>query len=169
MKKTRVVWFALGLLAVLSVRPALAGDTSVGVRLEFVGGPCLSAVIGQRLGPNGVVKLAVGGFPGIILRLQANVAFVPERDRAFFGTGGVGYNRYYRGRASGRGLMEFHAGVGHSWRSGSNAVLAPELGVIYIPTSVNPWILDIWKSNGGSGPKLPIVPYGAFEILRNSE
>ncbi len=169
MKPLKVVLFVVGMLAVAFSSPASAGDTSVGVRLEFVGGPCISGVVSQRLGTNTVLKFAVGGFPGIILRLQANLAFAPDRDGTFFGTGGVGYNRYYRGQANGHGLVELHSGVGYSWRAGSSAVIAPEAGLLYIPTSANPWIVDVWKSNGGTGPKLPLVPYGGVDVLHNAE
>ena len=167
MKTIRLVQFLAGAVTAFVALAAAAGDTSVGLRLGFVGGPCLSAVVAQRVGPNTVVKVAVGGFPGIILRVQANVAMLPEdKERGFFGTGGIGYNRYYRGQADGHGLTELHAGLGHFWRTGGDLLLAPEAGLLYVPTSLSPWVKDIWNKEGKVGPRLPIVPYAGIDLLR---
>lgn len=60
---------------------ASASDASAGLRLSIGGGPLLSPVVDQRLSPETRVNFAVGGFPGIILGIEANVRLIPEKKK----------------------------------------------------------------------------------------
>lgn len=152
-------------LFLISTSHCFSSDTSIGFRLGFMGGPSFSAVMDHHLNDNMAINFAVGGFPGIILRLEANVRCIPMKRNTVYYSGGVGYNRFYRGQADGKGMTEFHAGAGYRWTLKQNAFFGLDGGLIYIPIGINKWMGDMNKEGKDDSKMLPIVPYVGFEIM----
>ncbi len=142
----------------------LAADTGVGLQIEFVGGPCFAVVVENHFSRMAGVRFSVGGFPGIILRAESEVRFSAPRRRAAVFLVGAGYNRFFRGRANGKGLTEFHLGGGYRWTLKEKFRIGLNGGLLYAPTVLNPWFKETFKEEGDL---LPVVPFVGIETLWN--
>ena len=149
----------------ISTSHCLSSDTSIGLRLGFMGGPSFSAAMDHHLNDSMAINFGVGGFPGIILRLEANVRIIQMKPNTVYYSAGVGYNRFYRGQADGKGMTEFHVGVGYRWTLKQNVFFDLDGGLIYVPIGINKWMSDINKEGKDNLEMLPIVPYVGFEIM----
>ena len=167
MRKIVVAWVVGAVLGSFFSGRALGQSqaTVLGVRLEFLGGPCLELVLGKRLSDDVVLRAAVGGFPGVILRVTADVSFASPAKGVTYG-GGIGYNRYYRGRATGRGLVELHGGLGYRWWRAPGSALDLTGGLVWIPLGLNPWYRQLFREKTRGRVPLPIVSYLSVEFDR---
>jgi hypothetical protein len=152
-------------ILLISTSHCFSSNTSLGFRLEFMGGPSFSVVMDNRLNNNIAINISVGGFPAIILRLEANVRLASTKRNIVYYSGGIGYNHFYRGQADGKGLTEFHAGAGYRWVRKQNAFFALDGGLIYIPIGINKWMCDMSKERKGYSKMPPFVPYVGVETM----
>ncbi len=153
--------FFVSMICIVLVAAASASETSAGLRFSFSGGPMLSLVIDQRLGPNMRVDFAVGGFPGILLNLEANLRFIPEMQETFYFGGGIGCRRIYRGRGAGETLKELHSVVGYHYET-NHAFFSGQVGVLYAPQSINAWTSALSDNPG----IIIMAPFANIEALR---
>ena len=153
--------FFASMIYIVLVAAATASDTSAGLRFSLSGGPVLSLVVDQRLSPDVRVNFAVGGFPGVILRLEANLRIIPDKKKTIYYGGGFGYWRIYRGRGDGKSVKEFHGNIGYQFAAKDHLLFGGDVGLLYAPLSLNRWMTDL----SDNPDMIPIVPVANIEAL----
>jgi len=156
----RICPFFVSMICIVLVAAASASDTIAGLRFTFSGGPMLSLVVDQRLSQDMRVNFAVGGFPGIILGVEANIRIAPKKRKAIIYGGGMGWRRFYRGRGDGKSLKLFQGFVGYQFESPAKWLYSGDVGLVYVPRSLNRWMDDLFDNDS-----IPIVPYLSVETL----
>lgn len=149
------IWLAvwLGLLC--------ARGAELGVGLDVAGGPLVVVVAGLDVNERWAMEGSVGGFPGIILRAEWNVRRVLARRRPSYVEGGVGCLWFFRGRGDGESIRDLHVNVGiaRPWRGGFE--VRADIGLLWVPVSVNPWIEKEFPDVA-----VPVVPAIGVKIVR---
>ena len=129
----RICPFFVSMICIVLVAAASASDTIAGLRFTFSGGPMLSLVVDQRLSQDMRVNFAVGG---------------------------MGWRRFYRGRGDGKSLKLFQGFVGYQFESPAKWLYSGDVGLVYVPRSLNRWMDDLFDNDS-----IPIVPYLSVETL----
>jgi len=153
-------YFLFSFVFLIALYATTHADTSAGLRFTFSGGPMLSLVVDQRLTQDMHVNFAVGGFPGIILGVEANIRIAPKKQKTITYGGGMGWRRFYRGRGDGKSLKLFQGFVGYQFESPAKWLYSGDVGLVYVPRSLNRWMDDLFDNDS-----IPIVPYLSVETL----
>ena len=143
----------------LVISPVNVMAIGIGLKTEIAGGPVLSVVGMTTLHNKLSLNLSVGGFPGIILRVEPNLRLSTEKKWLSYIQGGIGYWRGFRGKAENKNLVDIHFNAGISKSLSSSLILSADIGLIYVPHWINPaFIREL------SGV-IPIVPMISLEIV----
>ena len=146
-------------LLLLTINTAQAGDTGIGVKVGFSGGPCFSVLGNLKLDDTSSLNLSMGGFPGIILRVESNYRYTIIKQWAPFMQGGIGYWRFFRGRGDGQGITDLHLDFGISRSITSAFDISANIGVLYVPAFINPWFREEFSDG------IALVPTMGIEII----
>ncbi|MCK5243508.1 hypothetical protein KAR34_13755 [bacterium] len=147
------------LLLLLTINTAQAGDAGIGVKMGFSGGPCFSAVGELELDDTSSLNLSIGGFPGIILRVESNYRYTIIKKWSPFIQAGIGYWEFFRGRGEGQGIIDLHLDFGISKSITPAFDISANIGIIYIPAFINPWFKEEFSDG------IAMVPAISFEII----
>lgn len=151
--------FIIAYLLLLTINTAQAGDTGIGVKVGFSGGPCFSALGNLKLNETSSLNLSLGGFPGIILRVESNYRYTIIKKWSPFMQGGIGYWRFFRGRGEGQGITDLHLDFGISRSITPAFDISGNIGILYVPAFINPWFKEEFSDG------IAIVPAIGFEII----
>ncbi|MCK5218252.1 hypothetical protein KAR10_01945 [bacterium] len=151
--------FIMVFLLLLAINTAQAGDAGIGVKVGFSGGPCFSALGNLKLNDTSSLNLALGGFPGIILRVESNYRYTIIKSWSPFLQGGIGYWMFFRGRGEGQGITDLHLDFGISRSITPVFDISANLGVLYVPAFINPWFKEEFSDG------IAMIPTIGFEIV----
>jgi hypothetical protein len=150
---------AVIILVLLTINIAQAGDTGIGVKMGFTGGPCFSAVGELELDNTSSLNLSVGGFPEIILRVETNYRYTIIKQWSPFMQIGIGYWEFFRGRGEGEGIIDIHLDFGISRSITPAFGFSANIGILYIPAVINPWFREEFSDG------IAVVPTISFGII----
>ena len=118
-----------------------AMNMGVGAKMGFSGGPSIALLGSVKLNNRVSINASVGGFPGIIMMSEVNARYhFSNKTWSPFAQGGFGIIRFFRGRGEGKNIKEFHVCGGILWSHASSLEFGADLGLMYGPFSLNPWI-----------------------------
>jgi len=152
---------AIFVLLIIALCPANAMGTEIGLKSGFTGGPMLSIVGIAEVKDKLSFNLPIGGFPGVIMRVESNLR--SEMDSSWknwspYMQGGIGYTEFFRGKGDGENINDIHFTFGMSRPFRSSWEFSVDIGLLYAPYFVNPWLKEEFP--GG----IPIVPIIGMEI-----
>jgi len=125
------------ILSLILLSPLLLTAIDFGVKLETSGGPIMSAMVGIPLNEKLELDVSVGGFPGIIIRSDANLRFKKERKWFPFYLAGTGVMSFFRGTADGKTIVTFQANAAIRTFQLSSFQISPYIGILYVPSWIN--------------------------------
>ena len=140
--------------------------TGIGVQLSFVGGPLVSLVVNVELPREFLLNLSLGGFPGILLRAEANLRYYFLKYAAIAYAGwrpyaqlGLGYVRIFRSNLSYNEVKEIHVNGGLAYKGFPALTLSADVGLLWAPPAVNPQMREEFPD------ELLIVPMIGIEAV----
>ncbi len=136
-----------------------ASGNGIGLRWDFSGGPLLVAAGEINLAEHCSLNLTCGGFPGIIMRGDADLRLYTGRKWPSYWQTGYGRYWFFRGQAEGEQLNEFHLRSGISRRLGKNWSWFIDLGLLWAPLQLNPWI------ESEHPDVIPVVPLAGTGLM----
>ena len=141
------------LLAMLTMTAAAACCWEIGFEGSITaGGPLISVVPAVNLDKDLSLSFRVGGFPSIILKMEADLSLDLEPTQNGWGPyieGGIGYWRFYRGRGDGKSLKDLHFTYGIIKPFKDRWEFFAEAGILYAPYIINPWIREEYPNGAG--------------------
>lgn len=140
--------------------------TGIGVQLSFAGGPLVSLVVNVELPHEFLLNLSLGGFPGILLRAEANLRYYFLKYAAIAYVGwrpyaqlGLGYVRIFHSNISYKDIKEIHLNGGLAYKGFPSLTLSADVGLLWAPPAVNPQVKEEFPD------KLLIVPMISVEAV----
>ncbi len=151
--------FIIVFLLLFTLNTAQAGDMGIGVKMGFSGGPCFSALGIWELNNSSSLNLSLGGFPGIIFKVESNYRYTIVKEWSPFIQGGIGYWRIFRGRGDGQGITDIHMDFGISRSITPAFDISANIGILFVPVFINPWFKEEFSDG------IAIVPAIGLEII----
>ncbi len=135
-------------------------DFGMGAKIAFSGGPIISLLSNVSFNDNISMNLSIGGFPGIIMKVESNLRCSKKKEWSPYLQGGLGFTRFFRGKAKDKNLNDIHFNVGITKSYPSSLKLSADIGLLYAPYGVNYWLRE-------ESPDITyfIYPVVNFEVL----
>ena len=141
---------------------ASAMGAGIGLKGGFSGGPIFSIIGIKEVDDKLSFNLSIGGFPGIIMHAESNLRLDIQSlldNWSHYIQGGIGYTEFFHGKGDGENVEDIHFTFGMSRPFLSSWEFSADIGLLYAPHSVNPWLKEEFPDS------IPIVPVIGLEIV----